>query len=91
VPKYRIAVLDTNGNVITRIGRCGNVDDGMPLVRKGGPPNPRSIGGDEVALMNCLQLAVHTDRRLYLSDIGNYCIRSVKLGYHAEERVKLEK
>ena len=85
VHKYRVVVLDTNGNVITRIGRCGNVDEGKPLVKKGGPPNPRSIGGDEVALMNCLQLAVHTDKRLFLSDIGNYCVRSVKLGYHVSE------
>jgi hypothetical protein len=91
VPRYRIVVLDTNGNVITHIGRCGNVDDGMPLVREGGPPDPRSIGGDETAIMNCLQLAVHTDRRLFVSDIGNYCIRSVKLTYRLSERVKLGK
>jgi hypothetical protein len=84
---YRVVVLDTNGNVILRVGRMGNVDDGMPLVKDGKPPHPRSIGGDEVAIMNCLQLAVHTDRRLFISDIGNYCIRSVKLGYHASERV----
>jgi hypothetical protein len=89
VHKYRAVVLDTNGNVMLRIGRCGNVDDGMPLVKDGGPPNPVSIGGDEVALMNCLQLAVHTDKRLFLSDIGNYCIRSVKLGYHKSISVKL--
>jgi hypothetical protein len=61
----------------------------MPLKKKGGPPNPRSIGGDETAIMNCLQLAVHTDKRLFISDIGNYCVRSVKLDYHASERVKV--
>ena len=29
--RFRIAVLDTNGNLITRIGTYGNVDDGVPL------------------------------------------------------------
>ena len=85
VPHYRIVVLDSNGNVILHIGRCGNIDEGMPLIKQGGPPSPRSIGGDEVAIMNCLQLAVHTDKRLFLSDIGNYCVRSVKLDYHVSE------
>jgi hypothetical protein len=89
VDHYRIVVLDTNGNVITYIGRCGNVDDGMPLVKAGGPPHPRSIGGDETAIMNCMQVAVHTDKRLFIGDIGNYCVRSVKLTYHASEQVAL--
>jgi hypothetical protein len=62
------------------------------LVDKQGyqPPHPRSIGGDEVAIMHAQNLAVHTDRRLFLADIGNQCIRSVKLGYHAEERIPLK-
>jgi hypothetical protein len=30
--QYGVAVLDANGNLILRIGRCGNVDDGLPLV-----------------------------------------------------------
>ena len=62
----------------------------MPLIKKGGPPNPRSIGGDEVAIMNCLQLTVHTDKRLFLSDIGNHCIRSVKLDYQVSERTAVK-
>jgi hypothetical protein len=41
--------------------------------------------------MNALHVAVHTDRGLFISDIGNYCIRSVKLGYQASERAPLEK
>jgi hypothetical protein len=91
VDRYRVAVLDTNGNVITRVGRYGNVDDGVPLVEKGGPPNPRSIGGDEVAIMTAMNVAVDTDRRLYLADVGNERILSVKLGYHAEEKISLDK
>ena len=62
----------------------------MPLVKAGGPPNPRSIGGDEVAIMHCLNLTTHSDKRLFLADWGNYRIASVKLGYHAEEKVALK-
>ena len=85
-----IAVLDKNGNLILRVGQYGNADDGLPLVKDGGPPNPRSIGGDEVSLFYAPYVATHTDRRLFISDPGNARIVSVKLGYHAEERVLLK-
>jgi hypothetical protein len=39
--QYAVAVLDSNGNLITRIGRCGNVDDGIPMR----PPAPDPAGG----------------------------------------------
>jgi hypothetical protein len=84
-----VAVVDTAGNLILRVGRYGNVDDGKPLVKDGGPPNPRSIGGDEVGLMYPCYVATHTDRRLSIADVGNACIRSVKLDYHAEAKVAL--
>jgi hypothetical protein len=90
VAKYRICVVDSNGNPMLRIGRMGNVDDGQPLAKDGRPPNPRPIGGDEVAIANCMHVAVDTDNRLFISDIGNTCIRSVKLDYHASERVPLD-
>jgi hypothetical protein len=83
------AVLDSSGNLILRTGTYGNVEDGMPLVKDGGPANPRSIGGDEVALFYAPHLAVHTDRRLFLADLGNERIVSVELGYHSEEKVRL--
>ncbi|MFO7900490.1 MAG: hypothetical protein R6V58_15700 [Planctomycetota bacterium] len=89
VHRYDIVVFDTNGNPILRLGRCGNVDDGMPLVEAGGPPEPRSIGGDEVALISPKFVAVHTDRRLFIADIGNQCVVCVKLGYRATETVAL--
>jgi hypothetical protein len=85
-----VAVLDTNGNLITRIGQYGNLEDGKPLVAEGGPRNPRSIGGDEVALFHAAYLGTHTDRRLFVSDAGNRRILSVKLGYHAEHKVSLK-
>lgn len=89
---YHIAVLDANGNLILRIGKYGNIDDGMPLIKEGGPPNPRSISGDEVALFLPRFCATDTDKRLFVSDAGHNCsILSVKLGYHAEERIPLGK
>lgn len=86
---YTVAVLDSAGNLILRIGRYGNADDGMPLVKDGASPAARSIGGDEVALFYAPYVATHTDRRLFIADPGNGRVLSVKLGYHAEERVPL--
>jgi len=86
---FSVAVLDTAGNLILRVGRYGNVDDGKPLVAEGGPPSTRPIGGDEVALSFGAYLATHTDRRLFIADAGNSRIVSVKLGYHAEEKIRL--
>jgi hypothetical protein len=88
--RYRIAVLDSAGNLILRIGRYGNVDDGKPLVPDGGPKTTRALGGDEVALMHAAYMGVHTDRRLFIHDAGNGRIVSVKLGYHAAESVALK-
>ena len=88
--RFSVAILDTNGNVVLRLGRYGNVEDGQPLVSQGGPPTPRSIGGDEIALFHACYVATHTDRRLFIADAGNGRILSVKLGYHAEAKVALK-
>ncbi|MHC4914387.1 MAG: NHL repeat-containing protein [Planctomycetota bacterium] len=85
-----VAVLDSAGNLILRVGRYGNVDDGKPLVPAGGPARTNSIGGDEVAIFYAPHLAVHTDRRLFIADVGNERIVSVKLGYGATEKVALK-
>jgi NHL repeat-containing protein len=90
VRHFSVAVLDKSGNLILRIGRYGNVDDGVPLVKKGGPVAPRPLGGDEVSLAHAAYVGVHTDRRLYIHDAGNSRILSVKLGYHATESIKLK-
>jgi len=87
---FSVAVLDSAGNLILRVGKYGNVEDGRPLVVDGGPSNPRSIGGDEVALFHACYVASDTDRRLFIADAGNARIVSVKLGYHATERVALK-
>jgi hypothetical protein len=88
--RYSVLVIDSNNNEITRVGRYGNVDSGIPLIKDGGPPAPQSIGGDEVALMHPQMLAVESDRRLFIGDLGNARIAAVKLGYHAEEKVALK-
>ncbi len=90
VDHYSVVVLDANGNPVTRIGRMGNVDDGRPLTPEGGPTQTRSIGGDEVAIFHAMNVATHTDRRLFIADVGNQRILSVKLGYHASQVVDLK-
>jgi hypothetical protein len=87
---FSVAVLDSAGNLITRIGRYGNVDDGIPLVPAAEQKAPRPLGGDEVALFYACYVGTHSDRRIFISDVGNGRILSVKLGYHAEERILLK-
>jgi hypothetical protein len=87
---YSVAVLDPAGNLILRIGRYGNVDQGVPLIEDGPAlPNRAKIGGDEVSFFQPLFLATHTDHRVFVSDPGNQRIVSVKLGYHATELLPL--
>ncbi len=45
--------------------------------------------GDEVAIMHAQNVKVHTDRRLFLADVDNQGIRSVKLDYHTQQTVAL--
>ncbi len=86
---YSVAVLDSNGNLITRIGRYGNVDDGVPQTKNPLLPKPRSLGGDEVGLFHASYVTTHTDRRLFIADAGNSRIVSVQLDYHASHSVGL--
>ncbi len=91
VDRCSVGVLDSAGNMMVRIGRYGNVEDGVPLLQgEDTPPNPRSIGGDETAFKHAPYLAVHTDNRLFAADPGNARVVSVRLGYHAEETVALK-
>lgn len=87
---FSVAVLDTNGNLIIRVGKYGNLDDGKPLVSAGGPSNPRSIGGDEVGLFHAAYVGTLTDKRLFIADAGNARIVSVKMNYNTEEKVELK-
>ena len=90
VDRYSVAVLDSNGNLIVRIGSYGNFDDGVPLIAAGGSRKPNPMGGDEVGLFYATYVGVHSDKRLFIADFGNSRILSVKLGYHAEEKVALK-
>ncbi|MCA9324635.1 hypothetical protein KDA23_01020 [Candidatus Saccharibacteria bacterium] len=76
--RYRIAVLDSCGNLILRIGRYGNEDSS-------GPGSKVPLGGDEVGLFHSAYVASHTDKRLFIADEGNARILSVKLGYHVNK------
>lgn len=89
IDHYSVAVLDTNGNLILRVGQYGNVEDGKPLIAEGGPKNSNSIGGDEVALFHAAYVATFSDRRLFIADGGNSRIVSVKLDYHTNNKTKL--
>ncbi len=90
IDRYNVGVLDSEGNLIVRVGQYGNVGDGVPLVKDGGPPNPHSIGGDETAIFFAPYVATHTDRRLFIADPGNARIASVKLGYHTDNLTALK-
>jgi hypothetical protein len=88
--RFEVVVVDPAGNPVIRFGRYGNVDEGVPLIKDGGPSSARSIGGDEVSFVSPKWMAVHSDRRLFVADRGNYRIASIRLGYHAEEKVSLK-
>ena len=88
--RFSVAVLDTNGNLILRIGKYGNIDDGKPLVPDPAVPSPRSIGGDETAIMHACYVGTQGDKRLFISDAGNRRIASVKLSYATEEKIALK-
>lgn len=90
IDRYSILVVDSNGNEILRFGRYGNVDDGMPLIKTGGPDNPKSIGGDEIALLHCQMLAVQSNKRVFLGDVGNSRIVSVVLKYQEVKEIPIK-
>ncbi|MEX0702666.1 MAG: hypothetical protein WD069_11270, partial [Planctomycetales bacterium] len=78
-PEYdrcSIAVLDTAGNLVPRIGTYGNVEG--------------REDGDRVTLFDGSFVATRTDRRLFIADPGNARILSVKLDYHATETVAVK-
>jgi len=95
--QYSVATLDKSGNLITRVGQYGNVDDGVPVIAGGGPakthrlgPAPGPADVDQVALFHAAYVASDTDRRLFIADLGNARILSVTLNYHATKKIALK-
>lgn len=68
-----VAILDTNGNLIQRIGKYGNADSGGELA---------------LAYCTYLAADARRGR-LYLADSGNQRILSVALSYHAQAAADL--
>jgi hypothetical protein len=87
---FSVAVLDSAGNLILRVGQYGNADDGVPMRPGRATPVTRNrLGSDEVAVFYPAFVGADTDRRLFIADVGNLHISSVKLGYHATEKIHL--
>jgi hypothetical protein len=70
---HSVVVLDGNGNLITRVGRYGNIDDdrkskgeGLPLIF------PRCVGA--------------SDEAVYIADTTNYRLIRARLVYRASEQ-----
>lgn len=78
--RYSVAVLDSSGNLITRIGRYGNRDSM-------GPKSLKPVGGDEVTMVHGAYLSTMTDKFLYIADISNDRLVSVKLNYASNETI----
>jgi hypothetical protein len=78
--QFGVAVLDSSGNLILRIGRYSNVDSA-------GPKSAQPLGGDEVGLFHPLYVGTHSDHRLFIADYGNGRLLSVKLNYNVDEKV----
>ncbi len=88
--QFRVAVLDSAGNLILQIGKYGNIQDGKPLIENPLVPGTRPIGGDEVSLFHASYVATDTDRRVFIADFGTGRVLGVKLDYHATETVDIK-
>lgn len=80
--RYSVAVLDSAGNLICRIGKYGNANSQ-------GPKSAEPLGGDEVGLVHGAYLATLTDKKLYIADQANSRIVSVNLNYHVNKIISL--
>ena len=103
LPLFRVRVLDTAGNAITRIGGYGNpencgpdspvVDPQTKQVRARRPEDPKDLKSPfaepEIALANPASVGV-TDKHLYIGDAGNRRLLRAKLVYAAEESCEVK-
>jgi hypothetical protein len=71
-----VVVLDSNGNLIARFGKYGNVDDDDP-----------GVGGIHFA--GRISAVCASDRAFYAVDQHNHRLLKAELSYAAEEEVAL--
>jgi hypothetical protein len=79
--RHTIAVLDTDGNLILRIGQYGNLDSAS------GEKSRIPVGGDGIGL-TLPRFISGTDNYLCFDDWGERLV-VLKLGYHVEETVAI--
>ncbi|PCJ52127.1 MAG: hypothetical protein COA79_24635 [Planctomycetota bacterium] len=79
---YSVSIVDSNGNLITRLGVPGNVDSS-------GKKSKVPLPGDGLSLFYACYTATHTDKRIFISDHGNGRIVSMKIKYHKSVTNKL--
>ena len=91
-----VAVVDSNGNFILRLGRYGNQDEGNPNIRnteedkeaKSVSSGLRATSSGlrpsaDIRIAHCRYVAVN-DQRLFLNDVVNKRVVSVRLDYEQE-------
>jgi hypothetical protein len=80
--QFRVEVLDTDGNPITKFGKYGNQDDGTPP-----PGNPKStIQNPKSGIPLAWPIHVVTsETHAYVADTLSRRVVKVKLGCAAEE------
>jgi hypothetical protein len=102
-PLFRIRVLDTAGNALTRIGGYGNaencgpdspvIDPGTKQLRARRPEDPKDLKSPfaepEIALANPASVGA-TDKHLYIGDSGNRRLLRAKLVYAVEENCDIK-
>ncbi|PCJ63224.1 MAG: hypothetical protein COA79_00015 [Planctomycetota bacterium] len=81
--QYSVSVLDSNGNLILRIGQYGNEDSS-------GKKGLVKTKGDGIGLFHPAFTAVHSDKRVFISDVGNARIVSAFLKYHKEKIIDVK-
>ena len=80
---YSLAILDSAGNLIERVGHYGNVDGP-------GLHDPAPNAADGVTFFHPQYVATHTDRRVFVADTGNTRVVSIRLNYRTTERFVLK-
>jgi hypothetical protein len=79
--RFSVKVLDGNGTQIGRIGRYGNLDDGLRAAKASGAGAPIYTAWPHAVAV--------TGRMLYIADMINHHIVAVKLSSCVEETVAL--